>query len=538
MKRTLAWIACCGGAAYSLAAGAPPEPATVAMPLRDYQALYEAARGGAGPAPKAPPVPHAVTSARFDLAWRDGSVEGVAEFDVVSLAEGWGVVPLIGADARIARVDPPGTRLAVVDGSVALLVERAGSTTVKLEFAAELSEAGERRELRLPVAAAVAGELRLRGVAPGQRVEVAGATPSDGEPGALVYRLAGSGCLSLAVAPPPPPEAPSRWAAERWALARFADGRLDYRCRLSAVAEGGSGVAMEIRIPAGSIVQSVAGEDLASWRAEAGTLRVRWKTAGRLARDLDIAYQLAQPAAEGSWTLRAPEVVGGKNAPAQFALAVDPEIEATPTTPGAGRLPRGLMAEAGKSASVMVGGDGSVAVRWLPKVATPDAVVGSARFAMRLVADGALLGEGTVVVRHEGPFAWRVELPAGSSLLSCSVNGAPVEPLDRGGGVIEFALGAAGPKSSSEVRLAFIGRRAAFHPVSGQVEVELPRTDLLAHSIDWEIALPEGYRLAALDGNLAGVAGSKPGLVALRKELCQGERPSARLFYEKPDALQ
>src|SRR5207237_407715 len=153
--------------------------------------------------------------------------------------------------------------------------------------------------------------------------------------------------------------------------------------------------------------------------------------------------------------------------------------------------------------------DGAVQAKLLPVIATAPAVIDRADCKTRIVSDGSLLNELSYAIHHDAPIAWQLQLPKGSALLSCAVNGGQTNPIDRGDGLIELRLPEPGGKSQTEIQLAYTARKAAFNPLAGEVEIELPRTELLIHKLDWELRIPIAYELAALQGNVeaAGATG-------------------------------
>ena len=52
-------------------------------------------------------------------------------------------------------------------------------------------------------------------------------------------------------------------------------------------------------------------------------------------------------------------------------------------------------------------------------------------------------------------------------------------------GVLEFALPSG--KDLNSVSISYTAKKPAFKPVSGQIAVELPQTELLVHWLDWEL---------------------------------------------------
>jgi hypothetical protein len=66
------------------------------------------------------------------------------------------------------------------------------------------------------------------------------------------------------------------------------------------------------------------------------------------------------------------------------------------------------------------------------------------------------------------------------------------------------------------------------------VRLELPVTDWFVHRQEWLVGLPEGYRVSAVDGNVAfGEASGSSHEVKLLRRLVRDEAAVAELFYEK-----
>lgn len=343
------------------------------------------------------------------------------------------------------------------------------------------------------------------------------------------------------------PPVPSQWKADAHAFVQIEEGRLVYRMRLIARADTGSGLDLALRLPAAANVLRVKGEDIADWQARTAEDRsrlvhIRWQTRDVLSRQLEIGYELPQPATPGEWKLAAPRIEGGETVSALYAIAGEDGLELTPSAavPLPGRLPRWLAEAAGSHKFAVVGNDGTLQAKWLPLIATTPATIESVKATMRLVSDGSLLNEMVYSIRYETPLAWQLRLPADSELLSCSVDGHQANPVDRGNGVIEFPLAASDRKSAAEVKFSYTARKPAFKPVSGQVKVELPQTELLIHKLEWELRIPAAYEVAAMEGNVESASGSGQAeagsrVIRLRKELCKAETPVAELFYQKPD---
>lgn len=171
-----------------------------------------------------------------------------------------------------------------------------------------------------------------------------------------------------------------------------------------------------------------------------------------------------------------------------------------------------------------------------PSVTLP-AVIREATSEMRVVSDGAFFNKMSWRIQHEGPLVWRLALPESNQLVSAKVGGRAASPSRADAKTLEFRL----PESSGEetvVELSYTGRVAPFDPVRGDLALNLPATPLLIESLAWQLTLPTAYDTVAAQGNVEFAPAGSSGEVLLRKELCQGESPSVRLFYQKPEATK
>src|SRR6202012_3373307 len=92
----------------------------------------------------------------------------------------------------------------------------------------------------------------------------------------------------------------------------------------------------------------------------------------------------------------------------------------------------------------------SLAARWLPTVATAEAIVSETKCDLRLVSDGSTQTSATYSIRPAAPLPLSVELPAEVELLTCPVDGRSAQPVQRENGALEFSLPAcADPKGTT-----------------------------------------------------------------------------------------
>ncbi len=168
-------------------------------------------------------------------------------------------------------------------------------------------------------------------------------------------------------------------------------------------------------------------------------------------------------------------------------------------------------------------------------VAMP-AVVREAKSTMRIVSDGTFFNATSWKIRHNTAVTWRLSLGDETQVVSCLVDGRPFAPVAIEGSTIEIRL----PESNADstVELAYTGKSSPFAPVRGDFSVSLPSTDLLVERSEWELVLPSAYAPLAVEGNCEFFPGSSKNELVLRKELCRGEPPSIRVFYQKPETIK
>jgi hypothetical protein len=272
-------------------------------------------------------------------------------------------------------------------------------------------------------------------------------------------------------------------------------------------------------------------------------VHLRWQTRDVLRRELEVEYNFAQPLTAGEWNLKSPRLSDGETNPPLYVAVPEQGLELTaPTETAAPRqLPAWLLAQADGRNYLIFIGDVPLTAKWLPLVDTAEAVVETLNAKMRIVADGALLTETSYAIRHERALRWKISLPEGCELLASSLDQQPIKPIDRGERVLEFFLPSG--NALSNIAISYTAKKPAFKPVSGQIAVELPQTDLLVHDIAWELRIPVAYEIAAFEGNVESIpvcnaTESSSRLIQLHKELCKNERPRAEFFYQKPQPNQ
>ncbi|MCP5542859.1 MAG: hypothetical protein H7A49_03010 [Akkermansiaceae bacterium] len=529
--------------------GSPPDLSSgrVTISYQELRALWEAGRRsrgeGAPEKPAPPPLSHCWNLAEGTLSFDEDGGGGVLDWKWSGrvLADGWQEVDLFDGTVSLEEADAGGAPVVWKDG-FRVLTEEAGPLDVTVRCATpgwkELAAGGV---LRVRPAAAAVKRLVVTGVPDGYEARWGGGEVIRSGDGFLLPP--GDEELTLELKPPhvEAPLVASEWRVENRVLVRPGEGRLEYLARVTAQADGGSGVEMELEFPGNAVGVTVDGEDLASSEtrrtADGGRrLLVRWKTRDVLDRELMVTYAVPLSPLATRWELRAPHVEDG--AKSLFAVVPGEGMElggeplhAVPPQ----RLGGWMRAALGGQTFVTAesGAELDLDVRWLPVVESAEAVVSASKATQQVVEDGSMRTSVSWLIRHSSAMPWRVEMPADIELLSCTVAGKAVKPVSRESGVFEIALPAPNDaKSGSTVELTYTGRIDALDPVGGRVALELPRTSLFIERIEWSVALPPRCEVIAVEGNATVSKPASAGVVELRKDLCRGEKPAAGFFYQ------
>jgi hypothetical protein len=524
-----------------LAAADPLEDAEVRLPYSEIRRLLDERKE---PAP-AEVLPSSLASARFKVSREGGRIVIAAAFRTVRFSDRPTLVPLLGGTVALERSEPAELGLLVEDGQICHASAEPGSSA----FTARFLGAAEEVELTLPASPSLIFETAEPGfiVVTGDREQPL--LPDQ----PLALPVAGTVITLRALSTREaeeslrPPE-PSDWIWQHQALLRDAEGELEQFVIARASATSGSGLSAELLLPADARDVQATGEDLVSSRGTRdaeGSIRLllEWKSRDLLEREVTLTYRRPLRPLDTTWQLAAPRGSGEQPSRTRFLIAANPRraFEAAglagPFDPDG--LPPKLREMLGGSAYHTLESKDHAAelgARELPLVATAEAVISEATWALRQETDGALLAEGLLKIEHRQPLRVAFDSPAGFILLSCAVNGRDTRPIDRGAGRIEIPLPPAG-KEASSLQLTFTAAGEALDPVSGTLSLALPRTPLFIRSLNWRIDLPAAYR-AEVHGNLIrdSLAPADPlSAIRLRKNLCRDEVPAVSVFYQRAD---
>lgn len=497
-----------------------------------------------------------VQRAELDLQLGERASALTANFSVEALDSEWQSIPLLGGEAQLEKVDAAGRQVVWTEG-YDLLNNQPGPVTVALHCATRGAKSMTAQQpLRLKLGRATVKRLHVSGIPNGVEARVNGQQAAEVKDGVALFPLpseAADVTLELAeprIEKPPKPVTPSRWQTPSQTLVRYTEGRLQFRSRIFAHSDAGSGLEMLLTLPPNAATVTAAGDDLADWtafRMDDGrrVLGVRWKTADVLDRELTVSYAVPQSPLAEQWILQAPSAPEDAAAKHLFAIlpseGLELKGEGLRAAVASHRLPSWMREEIGGAAFITAESGAQLALQtnWLPVIATAEAIITEAKCQLRLVADGSQQTTAAYTIKHRAPLAWTLELPPEVEILSCTVGSQEARPIQRAKGTIEFNLPAPrdATKGQTQIALVYAAKAKALDPVSGQVALELPRTPLFIERLDWSVAIPGVLEITAAEGNVAiaapAEANAETNTITLRKDLCRAERPGVELFYQR-----
>jgi len=540
-------------ASQALAQDAPRADGWVVLPIDDYRALRARAYPP-DPGPATPPIDAALTRVEYDLRLSGETIAGQARLTIDVLKQGWAAVQVpSGMLVRDARMD--GRPIALVEdahdpqkgggaGPPRVLLSRPGRSELTLDVVVPMASSAGAESMTLP--ASRSGLSSVSFVVPRTGVDL---TVSGG----FIAEKNETGTDSRWVVYAEPGHALT-FSWKRKADDRRATLPLKARARIvelvalgedstqvtsSIQLEVTQGLAREaaIALPAGVMVNQVAGANVGDWTVDRGLLNVTFLepvsgttsvvVTGELRAPRDGAIGipiLRMPAAERETGGVAVDVVGpgdiGTREPRGLEPAdpsdlgdivsgrESPSMAAFRFTPLSGGAPRSLTL---------------TLTRYTPK-AVLVANVEEARYDALVAEDGKLLVRARYGIRNNQRSFLAVALPANATLWSASLAGRPVRPgVDANGALLlPLRKGRANEDAPAfAVELLYL-QRATEWTDKGDARLTLPAVDLPVSRTGVTVFHSPRYAIEAKPGAFRSTTDPGPFSAALR---ASGEAP-------------
>ncbi len=528
MKKILAivltWMLVLPGfAAAADDAALPPVPASgnVTLPLDEYNRLLELA---SKPARKldTPPVPY--TMKRADLKFRvaNESVQGTVQLQGEILHKGATKIPLTTGMAILdARQEGKGLPLELENGTHTAVITGPADFAVTLDAGLPLSIEAGRASFSLPVPAA--GSVRLALVVPGDHTNV------RVSPGIITSRSSQNGQTAIEATLVPGQPANIWWTTRETAApvvpkeVRFlSDVKTlvsvsEADIRIAALADitvvQGEPSEFQIEVPAGFEVSGATGASVESSEFESGVLTLKVTSPAQRSHQFLISMEKSISATkvdapflsfkeaqretgevlvEGAGTIELTAAESGGLKRMDFK-------EMNPYLRALARFPMQAAFRYHKQPDEKP----ALALEWtrFPDSSVLAAVAERAVVTTLVTTEGRSLTEIKLTIKNQAQPFLKISLPAGASILSAEVAGEKVKPVEGpDGNRVPLLRAGFRPVDSYTVSFVFMHSGAPFAKKGGS-DLSLPKMDVPINLLQWEVFLPERYKVKDFGGD-------------------------------------
>ncbi len=519
----LAWILILPGLAKADGSALPPVPASgnVTLPLDEYNHLLELASKAARKT-DTPPVPYSMKRADLKFRVTDESVQGTVQLQGEILHKGATKVPLTTGMAILdARQEGKSLPLALENGTHTAVLNGPSEFSVSLDAGLPLNIEAGRASFSLP--APSAGSVRFALVVPGDHTNV------RVSPGLITARSSANGQTSIEATLVPGVQA-NIWWTTREAAAPVVPKEVRFlsdvktlvsvseaEIRIAALADisvvQGEPAQFEIEIPAGYEVTGTTGASIESSEVESGVLVLKVGAPAQRSHQFLISMEKSITATNvdapflsfknaqretgevlvdgaGTIELTAKEAGGLKRMDFK---------ETNPYLRSLSRFPMQAAFRYHKQPSEKP----SLALEWtrFPDSSVLSAVVERAVVTTLVTTEGRSLTEIKLLVKNQAQPFLKIALPAGASILTAEVAGEKVKPVEGpDGNRVPLLRPGFRPTDSYNVSFVFIHSGAPFAKKGGS-DISLPRMDIPIDLLQWEVFLPERYKVKDFGGD-------------------------------------
>lgn len=501
----------------------PPVPSSgnVTLPLDEYNRLLELANK---PARKieTPPVPYTVKRADLKFHVASESVQGTVQLQGEILHKGATKVPLTTGMAILdARQEGKSLPLELEGGTHTAVLPGPAEFAVTLDAGLPLTIEAGRASFTLPVPSA--GSVRLTLNLPGDHTNV------RISPGLITSRASENGQTMVEATLVPGQNANIWWTTREIVVptaqkeARFlSDVKTlitvnEAELRVTALADisvvQGEPSQFELAIPAGYEVTGATGASVESAEVQSGVLILKVRTPAQKSHQFLIAmerplsdtkadapflsFQNAQRETgevlvEGTGTIELTATEGGGLKRMDFK-------EINPYLRSLARFPLQAAFRYHKQPNEQP----SLALAWtrFPDSGVLAAVAERAIVTTLVTNEGRSLTEVKLTVKNQAQPFLKVELPHGASILSAEVAGEKVKPVEgTDGNRVPLLRAGFRPTDAYNVSFVFMHSGAPFAKKGGS-DISLPKMDVPIDLLQWEVFLPEQYKVKDFGGD-------------------------------------
>jgi hypothetical protein len=504
-----------------------PPPGNVTLPLEEYNRLLELANKSPRRVESAP-LPYTIKRGDLKLRVANETVMGTVQLQGETFNKGGTKVALTsGMTILDARQEGKGLPLEQEAGTQTAILADPSEFTVVLDAGLPLNIETGRASFNLPVPSA--GSVRLTLEVPGDHTNV------RINPGLITSRESANGSTTIE-ATLVPGQSANIWWATREVVApvvprevRFlsnvktlasvseADIRLAVLADITVIQ--GEPAQFEVEVPTGYEVTGASGASVDSSDVQSGVLTLKVNSPAQRGHQFLISMEKAigvtkvdvpflnvknsqretgEVLVEGVGTMELTATEGGSLK----------RMDIKETNPYLRSLARSPLQAAFRYHRQPTENP-SLALEWtrFPDSSVLAAIAERAVVTTLVTTEGRSLTEVKLTIKNQVQPFLKVELPAGASIVSADVAGEKVKPVEGADGQrVPLLRPGFRPIGSYEVSFVFMHSGAPFAKKGGS-EISLPKMDVPITVLQWEVFLPEQYKVKdfggdALDANL------------------------------------
>jgi Carboxypeptidase regulatory-like domain len=511
--------------AQDLPRAAPGAAGTVTMTRAEYDRLLDlATRRPAGV--DVAPVAAALTRADIRVRVSGAAARSTMRVDGEVFRPGIAKVPLIkNATLLEARMDNRPLPVIAEAGMHVALVPGPGTFSATLEVGSALTFAPGRGSFVLPVPGAGSATATID--VPGDQTDVHLST-------GLILRRTSTGGRTTIEATLVPGTATEVWwsthdsaptnASSRnvrllsdvKSIVTIGDADVRLVALMNATIVQGEPSQIEIAIPAGYEVVSVSGASLE--RTENGTGRVTVFVSDPAQRRHQFLVSLERPHTDGSFKLETsfPTIPVAQRETGEVAVEGLGTLEVTSVeVPGLRRMDvrevdpslasaarQALLAAYRYQRTSEEPPSLQLDVRRFADAAVLAAVAERAVATTLVTTEGRALTEVTMWIRNRAQPFMKVSLPTGATMLTVEVAGSPAKPVEgKDGSRVPLLRPGFRPDGPYVVSFVYLHAGTPFLK-KGDMQMTLPKMDVPVNVVEWELFVPDKYRVDHFDGNM------------------------------------
>jgi hypothetical protein len=520
----LAWMLVLPGfAAAAEDVAPPPVPSSgnVTLALDEYNRLVELASKPVRK-PDTPPVPYTMKRADLKFTVANESVQGTVHLQGEILHKGATKIPLTTGMAILdARQEGKSLPLELENGTHTAVISGPSDFAVTLDAGLPLSIEAGRASFSLPVPSA--GSVRLALVVPGDHTNV------RISPGLITARSSENGQTSIeatlvpgqpaniwwttreVVAPVVPKEV--RFLSDVKTLVSVSEADIRIAALADTTVVTGEPTQFQIEVPAGFEVTGATGASVESSEIESDILTLKVTGPAQRSHQFlismeksisatkvdapflsfkDAQRETGEVLVEGAGTIELTATEAGGLKRMDFK-------EVNPYLRSLARFPM----QAAFRYHKQPGETPSLALEWsrFPDSSVLAAVAERAVVTTLVTTEGRSLTEVKLTVKNQAQPFLKVALPAGATILSAEVAGEKVKPVEGpDGNRVPLLRAGFRPVDAYTVSFVFMHSGAPFAKKGGS-DLTLPKMDVPINLLQWEVFLPEQYKVKDFGGD-------------------------------------